>query len=210
LKDKLSYTIGFAGIFSAVCALLLTSAATLTAPFREKNARMEEVLNILRALNVPLAANTGAASLLDLFQKNVREETRGSLRLYAYVSPEEPDRPKAWAVRFAGPGLWGPIEGFLAVEPDGQKIRALTFSRQEETPGLGGEIVSDWFRAQFVGKKFAREGAPIRFRPPGTDLGANEVHAITGATMTCDKLEAIVNGILTQYIQEFQVSSLKC
>jgi Na+-transporting NADH:ubiquinone oxidoreductase subunit C len=201
LKDNL-YTIGFAGGFSMICALLLTAAATVTAPYRENNARIEEVLNILTALNVPVQEGDSAARLLDQFQQNVREETRGAIRLYVYAAPEAPQQPKALAVRFTGPGLWGPIQGFLAVEPDGKKIRALTFSHQEETPGLGGEIAAPWFRAQFVGKEFAREGKPIRIRPPGAELGANEVHAITGATMTCDKLEAIINGILTEFIEE--------
>jgi Na+-transporting NADH:ubiquinone oxidoreductase subunit C len=201
LKDNL-YTIGFAGALSTLCALLLTSAATLTAPFRENNARMEEVLNILAALNVPVEEGASASRLLDTFRQNVREENRGAVSLYTYVTPEEPNRPKALAVWFAGPGLWGPIEGFLAVEPDGTRIRAITFSRQEETPGLGGEIASSWFRDQFVGKEFARAGEPIVFRPPGADLGANEVHAITGATMTCNKLEAIINNILAKFIEE--------
>ena len=201
MKDNL-YIIGFAGIFSTVCAVLLTSAATFTAPYRENNARIEEVLNILTALNVPLQESDSAAQLLESFKRNVREEKRGEISLYIYASAEEPNQPKAMALRFAGPGLWGPIEGFLAVDPDGQRIRAITFSRQEETPGLGGEIAASWFREQFVGKAFSREGAPINFRPPGAELKANEVHAITGATMTCDKVETIVNNILTKFIEE--------
>lgn len=201
MKDNL-YIIGFAGALGLVCALLLTSVAVITAPYRENNARMEEVLNILLALNVPTESGDSSAQLLEKFERYVRQETRGDLDLYVYAAPEEPERPRALAVRFAGAGLWGPMRGFLAFEPDGTRIRALTFSHQEETPGLGGEIVAPWFRGQFAGREFSREGTPIRMRAPGTDLQPNEVHAITGATMTCDKLETILNGIIMKFIEE--------
>jgi Na+-transporting NADH:ubiquinone oxidoreductase subunit C len=159
LKDN-AYTIGFAGVLSATCALLLTSAAVFTKPFRDNNTRVEEVLNILAALNVPLEKGESAEQLLKKFEQNVREEKRGDITLYLYSTPEAPDKPKAVAVRFIGPGLWGKIEGFLAVEPDLRTIRAVTFSHQEETPGLGGEIASSWFRNQFVGKSLVDEAGP--------------------------------------------------
>lgn len=200
MKDNV-YTIGFAGVLGATCALLLTSAATFTKPYRDNNERVEEVLNILTALSVPFEEGDSAARLLDIFKLNVREETRGDLNLYVYASPDEPGQSKALAVRFAGPGLWGPIEGFLAFEPDRKKIRALTFSHQEETPGLGGEIASSWFRTQFVGKSVMDETGRIGIAIGGTP-GANTVDAITGATMTCDKLETILNGIITKFIEE--------
>jgi hypothetical protein len=58
LKDSI-YTIGFAGFLSTTCTLLLTSAATFTKPYRENNELVEERLNILVALNVPLEGGVG-------------------------------------------------------------------------------------------------------------------------------------------------------
>jgi Na+-transporting NADH:ubiquinone oxidoreductase subunit C len=201
LKDSL-YVIGFGGIFSTVCALLLTSAANFTAPYRENNARVEEVTNILAALNVPFEKDDSAEQLLEIFERDVREEKRGDMTFFIYASPEEPNKPKALAVRFAGPGLWGPIEGFLAVEPDMRTIRAVTFSHQEETPGLGGEIASSWFRDQFVGKSLMDATGRIGVAIGGAPPGPTSVNAITGATMTCDKLEAILKDVMTRFIEE--------
>ncbi len=201
MKDN-AYTIAFAGVLSSTCALLLTSAATFTKPYRENNELVEERLNILAALNVPLEKGESAEQLLKKFEQNVREEERGDLTLYLYATPEAPDEPKAVAVRFIGPGLWGKIEGFLAVEPDLRTIRAITFSRQEETPGLGGEIASSWFRDQFVGKSLVDEAGRIGVTIGTAEPGHNSVDAITGATMTCDKLQAILDDIMTKFVEE--------
>jgi Na+-transporting NADH:ubiquinone oxidoreductase subunit C len=82
-------------------------------------------------------------------------------------------------------------------------IRGLTFYHHEETPGLGGEISADWFREQFVGKKIVdasgKGGIVIRM---GGDLAGNEVDGITGATMTCDKVQEMLNNVITDIIGE--------
>jgi Na+-transporting NADH:ubiquinone oxidoreductase subunit C len=143
-----------------------------------------------------------AEQLLEKFERNVREEKRGDLTLYLYSTPEAPDKPKAVAVRFIGLGLWGKIEGFLAVEPDLRTVRAITFSRQEETPGLGGEIASSWFRNQFVGKSLVDEAGRVVVTIGKAEPGHNSVDAITGATMTCDKLQAILDDIMTKFVEE--------
>ncbi|MBN1359045.1 MAG: FMN-binding protein [Sedimentisphaerales bacterium] len=196
-----AYTIAFAGVLGTVCALLLTGAASFTAPYRASNAQAEEVLNILTALGVPFDQGASAQRLVDVFEQNVQERERGDLTVYAYVPEGDQGQPQAFAVRFSGPGLWGPIEGFLALEPDMRTIRAVTFYHQEETPGLGGEISASWFREQFVGKSVVdatgEPGITI-----GGAAGPNSVNAITGATMTCDKLEAILDGVLQKLVEE--------
>jgi len=197
-----AYTIGFAGILGVVCALLLTGAASFTAPYRESNAQAEEILNILSALGVPVEQGTSSQDLVELYDRNVQEQQRGDLTLYVYSLPgADKSQPKAYALRFAGPGLWGPMEGFLALEPDLKTIRAITFYRQEETPGLGGEIAADWFKKQFVGKSILNAVGEPGITIGGT-AGPNTVNAITGATMTCDKLQAILDGVLKQLVEE--------
>jgi len=197
-----AYTIGFAGVLGTVCALLLTGAARFTAPYRESNAQVEEIVNILSALGVPFEHGASAQKLLDLYDQNVQEQQRGDLVLYVYSPPGgEKSQAKAYALRISGPGLWGPIEGFLALEPDMKTIRAITFYHQEETPGLGGEIAADWFKKQFVGKTIVN-GAGEPGITIGGAAGPNTVNAITGATMTCDKLEAILDGALQQLVEE--------
>ncbi len=110
---------------------------------------------------------------------------------------------KVTAVAFAGPGLWGPIEGYLALDPDMRTIHGITFYKQEETPGLGGEIGAQWFQQQFVGKKIiGPDGKPgIKLVGGGKASGDNEVDAISGATLTSDKVQAMLKKIMEKIVQ---------
>jgi Na+-transporting NADH:ubiquinone oxidoreductase subunit C len=194
------YTLGYAAGLGAVCALLLTAAADFTAPYKAANAKAEEVLNILTALRVPLQSDVSSERLVEIFNVNVR----GGETVYVYSPPQAKGEPEAVAIRFSGPGLWGPIKGFLALESDRKTIRGITFYEQEETPGLGGEIVSSWFRNQFAGKSIVDESgkAGIIIRRGGGKAARNEVDAITGATMTCDKVEAMLNAVIKTIVED--------
>jgi len=195
------YTVCFATILGLVCATLLTAAADFTGQRQADNKKAEEIRNILTALKIPFDVHAGAAELITIFERDVIEQSLGqddSLTLYVY-KPEGSDAVVAAAVKFIGPGLWGPIKGFLALEPDYKTIRGITFYEQEETPGLGGEIVTEDFRGRFEGKQIAdKQGAwGIDIIPGGAEqAGTNEIAGISGATMTCDKVEEMMNAII--------------
>ena len=195
------YTICFAIILGLVCATLLTAAAEFTRPKQEENKKAEEIRNILTALKVPFDMETSSAGLIEIFERDVTEQAVGQeepLTTYAY-KPEGSDTVKAVAVRFAGPGLWGPIKGFLALERDYKTIRGLTFYEQEETPGLGGDIVTEGFRSRFEGRQIVNEQEQwgIDIIAGGAEqTGVNEIAGISGATMTCDKVEEMINVII--------------
>ncbi len=199
------YTLLYAAILGSVCALLLTGVGQFTAPYRRANARAEEVRNILAVLEVSFERDASANELLKIFKKKVRKQKRGEMIVYEYVGAEAGKSVQVIAIPFAGRGLWGPIKGFLALESDMKTIRGVTFHEQEETPGLGGEIGSKWFRDQFKGKSiYGKDGkAEIRLRYGVEEMGPNEVDAITGATMTCDKVEAILNKTIREIAKEF-------
>jgi Na(+)-translocating NADH:ubiquinone oxidoreductase C subunit len=181
----------------------LTSAATFTAPYKATNKEAEEILNILTALKVPLDADVSPEKLVEIFSENVDKEIQGKQTLYVYSPSDAHDEPEAVAVGFAGPGLWAPIKGILALESDRVTIRGITFYEQEETPGLGGEIVSSGFRDQFVGKSIVDDSgkAGIVIRNNGSEL-VNGVDAITGATMTCDKVQSMLNEVILTIVEE--------
>ena len=82
----------------------------------------------------------------------------------------------------------------LALEPDLTTIKSVRFFRQTETPGLGGEIVAEWFQTQFEGKSIiSSSGKPgFKIGKPGQQTDANSVDGISGATMTSDKVEDIL------------------
>jgi Na+-transporting NADH:ubiquinone oxidoreductase subunit C len=136
-------TLIFAVVLGLVCALLLAGVNQLTADYRRANSRAEEVRNYLAALDVPVPAGSSSQDLLRIFEKNVRVQQIDGQQVYEYV-PESGSAGKvaAVAVPFSGMGLWGPIRGVIALEPDFTTVRGIRFYDQQETPGLGGEIGS--------------------------------------------------------------------
>jgi Na+-transporting NADH:ubiquinone oxidoreductase subunit C len=197
-----AYTLFYAAVLGIVCATVLTFAASFTAPYKKANAEAEEVKNILLALNVPIPKKATSEELLDIYKKDVREEQRAGVTTYVYTPP---GKPGAIAMRFAGPGLWGPIKGFLALDPKITKILAITFYEQEETPGLGGEISTPSFRNKFVGLPIRdKEGNPGIIIKSGGEEAINKVDGISGATMTCDKVQQMLNEAIKRITKEKQ------
>lgn len=195
------YTIFYAAALGTVCAGLLTGVGNFTRPYREANKQAEKVRNILGVLEVPCEESFSSKQLLEVFEKNVRADRLGDLELYSSRDGESGD-VRVVAVEVAGPGVWGPIRGFLALDPEMKTIRGLTFHEQEETPGLGAEITTEEFRNRFKGKPLVdSEGKPgIRIRAGAS--GPNEVDIISGATMTCDKVEALLNETIEKIVTE--------
>ena len=199
------YTLFYAGVLGTVCSLLLTAAASFTAPYQEANAKAEKNHNILGVLQVPYPPDASSQELVKIFEDNVRLEQKGALTMYRYVPPKDSGNEETVAVAFEGPGLWGPIKGFLALEQDMRTIRGITFYEQEETPGLGGDIVTAKFREQFVGKSIVDEaGNPGIIISSSEGSAPNKVDAITGATMTCDKVQAMLNEAISSIVEEKQ------
>ncbi|MBN2272098.1 MAG: FMN-binding protein [Sedimentisphaerales bacterium] len=197
-----AYTLIYAAALGTVCALVLTFAASFTAPYQQANREAEEAKNILVALNVPIPEKTPAKELLILRDEKVQEIKRGEVTTYVYSPGGANAKPEAVAIRFAGRGLWAPIKGYLAMDPGLTKIRGITFYEQEETPGLGGEIVKDWFRQTFI--DLAIRGADGK---PGIIIGTgedapNRVDGISGATMTCNKVQQMLNEAIKSIVKE--------
>jgi Na+-transporting NADH:ubiquinone oxidoreductase subunit C len=161
--------------------------------------------NILNVLQVPYPPKSSSQQLVKIFKENVSLEQLGELKMYRYVPPKDSDSSETVAVDFEGPGLWGPVKGFLALGQDKKTIVGITFYEQEETPGLGGEIVSSWFREQFVGKLIVDgAGNPGIIIKSGGEPAPNKVDAISGATMTCDKVQAMLNEVIKSIVEEKQ------
>ena len=60
-----------------------------------------------------------------------------------------------------GKGLWSTLYGFVALAPDCNEIKGLTFYAHKETPGLGGEVDNPKWKKSWQGK--------LAFGPSGTD-----------------------------------------
>jgi len=198
------YTLVYAAVLGTACAMVLTFAASFTAPYKKANAEAEEVKNILLALNVSVPDKASSEQLVEIYKENVQEQEQGDIKTYVYT-PSTNNDGGAIALRFVGPGLWGPIKGFLALDPKLTKIRGITFYEQEETPGLGGDIVNASFRDKFVGLMIRDEaGNPGIIIKNGGEAAANKVDGISGATMTCDKVQEMLNEAIQSIVEEKQ------
>lgn len=187
------YTLVYAAVLGTVCAAVLTFAATFTKPYRDANREAEEALNILLALNVPGAAEATAEGILTLREEKVQEVKRGGVMTYVYSPGGADGKPESVAIRFAGSGLWAPIKGFLAMDPDMTRIKGITFYEQAETPGIGGKIVEDWFLARFKDLSLRDDDGKVGIVIGAGEDAPNRIDGITGATMTCDKVEDMLN-----------------
>ncbi len=195
-------TIIFALLLGIVCSLILTLANFYMAPFREANAKAEEFMNLFGVLNVPFNAQDDAKTLVGIFDNNIRLTEVEGLEFYEYT-PNMTEDVKGIAVFFTGSGLWGPVKGVLALEPDVMTIQGIRFYQQEETPGLGGKIGSVEFQQQFVAKKLVSETDQPGFvvAKPGEATAPNAVDGISGASMTSNRVQVMLD-TLAKHIGE--------
>ena len=133
------------------------------------------------------------------------QEGENNLPLYTY---EKDNQIQAYIVPISSRGLWGRIQGYLAIENDGSTISGFTVYKHSETPGLGGEIEKAWFQKNWVGKKIVdRDGEFVSVSiAKGTveDMIApqkqsNYVDGISGATLTGRYLTAGLREVLEDY-----------
>lgn len=213
-------SIVFATVMCVVCSLLLTAASTGLKSYQQKNIEVDRQKNILKAFGIVSEdQKIGAAQIQSEYAQYVksfwvddtgrvlREDQRGprDLPIYLYVKDE---MVQAYVLPIDTRGLWGEIHGYLALDNDGTTIRGFTVYKHQETPGLGGEIESRWFRKNFEGKKildsqgeFASvhiaKGNAADAMPP--DKRINYVDGISGATMTGKFLSEGLKEILKEY-----------
>jgi Na+-transporting NADH:ubiquinone oxidoreductase subunit C len=142
---------------------------------------------------------------VEAFSVNLAEEYKKPLKdrqLPVYVANK--DGKTYYIFPVYGKGLWGPIWGYVAVEDDLNTIYGVTFDHKGETPGLGAEIATDWFQAQFKGKKLFDDNgnfvsiAIVKGGAPEGDKHA--VDAISGGTITSKGLEAMLRDFLAGYV----------
>ena len=109
-----------------------------------------------------------------------------------------------------GAGLWGPIWGYIAMDPAGNKyqITGAYFDHESETAGLGAKIKDDpAFQNEFKGEtpdwkgdkifSIVKGGSPKN--ADGSEIADSSIDAITGATMTSNGLDAAINVWLKAY-----------
>ncbi len=173
-----------------VTAVFITAVSLVHLVTRERIAINESLFlkrAILYAANLDIPANSRETERF--FKANVRELTRSASagRFFHIVDAVSGDRKGCVFVRH-GAGLWGTIEAVIGYDRDLKTITGVDFTRQNETPGLGGRIAESWFKEQFRNK-------PVRLtmKAEGEAEGNEEFDAITGATITSTAVLNILN-----------------
>jgi Na+-transporting NADH:ubiquinone oxidoreductase subunit C len=210
----------FAAVLCVVCSLLLTAASTGLNAFQQRNMEADRQKNILLAMGLIKEGDKfNQDQLQSLYKTSVQSvwvDRKGQiipssdggtklLPLYLYVVQ---NRIRAYTVPINTKGLWGEINGYLALENDGATVRGFTVYQHSETPGLGGEIESRWFRKNFENKKIINadgQFVSIRVAKGVVDEVVpeperpNHVDGISGATMTSKFLSSGMKKILRDY-----------
>ncbi|MBC8216708.1 MAG: NADH:ubiquinone reductase (Na(+)-transporting) subunit C [Candidatus Marinimicrobia bacterium] len=194
------YVISFMSAITVVLGLLLSVAATSLAERQEMNVQIDMKKNILSSLNIPedASAKLTGDEIQTLFEERIEElsiDEKGNIvtdGAYSVFKKKSAEGAGGYAIPVSGKGLWSTVYGYLAIEPDGETVKGITFYKHGETPGLGGEIDKEWFTSSFVGKKIVDvTGNPVALEIikgivlPTDSEAFHRVDGISGATLTC-------------------------
>ena len=125
--------------------------------------------------------------------------------IYRRKSPS--GETEAWCIPISGYGLWSTLYGFLALEPDLNTVKGITFYSHAETPGLGGEVDNPSWQAQWPGKQIldARgQLVGVSLKKGAVDESipfeqAHQVDGLSGATITSNGVTNFVLSDLQRY-----------
>ncbi len=114
----------------------------------------------------------------------------GGTRDYrAYRAIDKDGRLVGWVIKAGGEGFAGRIELLIAVDPAAGTILGLAVLEQKESPTIGDKIARPDFQNRFANKKTHPELAVVKGEPKA----ANEIRALTGATISSRAVTSIVN-----------------
>jgi Na+-transporting NADH:ubiquinone oxidoreductase subunit C len=210
----------FAAILCFVCSAILTTASTGLQRFQKQNMRIDKHRNVLMSVGLVKADQRYPADEIEtMYTEFIKlfwvdsdgelmqapQEGENNLPLYIF---EKDNQIQAYIVPITSRGLWGKIQGYLAIENDGSTVSGFTVFKHSETPGLGGEIEKAWFQKNWIGKKIVdrdgdfvsvaiAKGAVQDMIPPQKQ--PNYVDGISGATLTGKYLTAGLKEVLEDY-----------
>jgi len=158
-----SYTIIYSVVLVLVVAFLLAFVSQALKALQDANVRLDHQKQILFALNQDRDMTNGTAQKLwhkiilsdDIINetgKVVQQGERGGVKAGFKLDSKDAkegrlalfrckvDGQDKYVVPVYGNGLWGPINGFIALNGDKTTIFGVYFNHESETAGLGAEI----------------------------------------------------------------------
>ena len=207
------YAIIYSAVVVVIVAFLLAGVSSLLKPMQDANVKLDKKKQILASLNIKNVADAEAEynnvikndPIIDA-AGNVVKDNGGfdvanddveDSNLPLYIA--EVDGAKKYIIPMTGNGLWGGIWGYLALNDDCNTVYGVYFSHAGETPGLGAEIASDKFQGRFPGKQVIKDGEVALSVVKKVQNDAVEVNAVSGATITCNGVNAMLHDKIAPY-----------
>lgn len=177
----------------AVSAVVLSVTAVTLKPREERNRQIEQQQMILKTIGLDCAKSETAQA----YERHIAEAEHDGKTYYRY----DCDERQGIILPLHGTGLWGPIWGYIALNKSGKVVGAV-FDHKGETPGLGGEIATDKFAKQFIGKRVIDGNGsikPIKLKKNADKKSPYEVDAISGGTMTSNGMNEMFENELKSF-----------
>ena len=206
--NKNLYTVIYAAVLVTISAVILTLAATLLKDRQQRNVEVETKQMILRSADLAKEVSTAAdkaAYIEQEYAKYIKDtvvtaDNGKDQNVYICTINGE----TMYIFRVEGPGLWGPIWGYITLSGDMNTIYGAIFDHKGETPGLGSEISTPFFYDKFKGKQlFDGTGkfVSVQVVKGGVDpSNRHQVDAISGGTITSKAVEELLYNSLNQYM----------
>lgn len=193
-QKSFAYPIIFMSVFTAISVFALAMLNMATA---ERVATLQETelrTKIMYAFDMPVETQD-PVEIDRIFTENFKEEETEKGRLFTLL---ENGQDAGYAFPVSGPGLWGQINGYVAISPDYSELLGIVFIKHEETPGLGGRIDEEVYLNQYrkLDLSSGSDNEYIIHRPAA---GGN-LDAIAGATQTSNSVLKLMNEDITAFI----------
>lgn len=229
-----TYTFLYAAIMVVVVAAVLSFTSLSLKGRQNMNKEIEKKQDILKAVNVAstpddavelyekyiveamivnsegeVKSNDKAATfVVDLKRENKKNLSERQLPIYIFKDAKVGEK---LIIPVLGKGMWGPVWGFVSMEPDRKTIFGATFDHQGETPGLGAEISKPEFQLPFKGKQIFDASGIFTSLKMVKGTASDDLHAfdaVSGGTVTSKGLEAMLQDNLSSYEKFLKSSKL--
>ncbi|MDR2936039.1 MAG: NADH:ubiquinone reductase (Na(+)-transporting) subunit C [Rikenellaceae bacterium] len=237
-KNSNAYIIAYASVLVIIVAALLAYASVSLQDRQNENVRVEKMGDILRSIGQGMDADKAPDKYVYINEQYAKYITRsytvntagevtegtdpfaialnlkelydapaGRRNLPIFESKDDGGKV-LYIIPVWGSGLWGPIWGYVALESDFDTIHGAIFDHKGETPGLGAEIATPTFYAQYKGKALFEGDEMVcvtALKGSGTSAGnPHAVDAISGGTITSRAVEKMLRDCMTDYAVYFE------
>lgn len=196
--DSNVYTIVYSIVLVVIVAVLLAVVNQGLKARQEANKLLDTQKQMLVALNQDIDNCDDPAALYDSLVKDTVMCGESPVIVF------EVEGQTKYMLRLHGQGLWGGIGGYMALNDDRNTVFGINFNHESETPGLGGEIVTEKFRSQFFNKHIKDAEGNLRsiavlkegkLAPEGQE----QVDAWAGATITSTGVSDMLAANMEEY-----------